>query len=147
MMKFRSSEIVNVDYRSEIKAIVSKQKFSIRPLESYVDITLRCEGCKIEFCFSAKEQKLWYEEYGFIVDSYAKNCRKCRSELRRRKALRRSYDRRIHFAIHSKCLDDKKGMALIIDEIFKLDPVVPYKIRKNHEILECQIKRLEKQST
>ena len=55
----------------------------------YIDATFLCERCHEEFCFTAAEQKIWYEDYGFYIDSTPKECVACRRELRRRKSIRR----------------------------------------------------------
>ena len=43
---------------------------------------LRCERCGEEFWFSANEQRIWYEEWGFRIDSIPKHCAACRKMLR-----------------------------------------------------------------
>ncbi len=43
---------------------------------------LRCERCGEEFWFSANEQRVWYEEWGFWIDSVPKHCAACRTMLR-----------------------------------------------------------------
>lgn len=53
------------------------------PIEVYVDLKYICRNCQQEFSFDAKEQKHWYEELGFIIDSRPVHCQNCRKEIRK----------------------------------------------------------------
>ena len=48
------------------------------PETVYCSMKLRCENCSEEFWFSANEQRVWYEQWGFWIDSIPKRCAKCR---------------------------------------------------------------------
>ncbi len=57
-----------------------------------MDAVFKCEGCREKFTWTADEQKAWFEEYRFYVDSQARHCRECRIEHRHLAALRKEYD-------------------------------------------------------
>lgn len=58
------------------------------PYFAYYDVTLRCGDCGEQFIFSAKEQKYWYEDLKFWVQSRPKQCAACRRARRERKQQR-----------------------------------------------------------
>jgi Probable zinc-ribbon domain len=63
-----------------ILADVSKQNFSTFPIGIYVDIENQCVDCKRWFIFFAQEQRYWFEELGFYVDSTCNRCIECRKK-------------------------------------------------------------------
>jgi len=73
---------LRVDYETAVQADTDKQNCSICPRYWYVDTTFRCDRCGAEFSFSAAEQRAWYEDYGFWVDSRPRHCLACRQDLR-----------------------------------------------------------------
>lgn len=69
-----------------IKPDYTKQKFGLGgPIIAYVDKSFICKNCKQDFVFSALEQKYWYEDLGFIIDSIPSNCINCRQKIRKKK--------------------------------------------------------------
>jgi hypothetical protein len=133
-----------LDYESAIKADVAKQNFTVVPRSWYIDATIRCCRCENEFCFSAKEQKTWYEDYGFYVDSFPTRCASCRRELRDAKALRDEYDRDIATSLSSEECEPKVRIVAVIDRLCESGEVLPAKIHENRKILAKQIARRER---
>ena len=69
------------------------QKFCNHPpYMAYFDVPLRCEDCDSQFVFEATEQKFWYEELKFWVQSRLKQCVACRQLRRERKREQRKRD-------------------------------------------------------
>jgi hypothetical protein len=116
---------VGLDYDSAIRADTSKQDFSVAPRHWYIDAVFRCARCGGEFCFTAAEQKRWYEGYRFYVDSLPQECPACRRELRRLKSLRQEYDRIIAKALSSNDLNLKARVATIIDALCEAGADLP----------------------
>ena len=58
------------------------------PKYFYVDETHTCVQCRLQFVFTAKEQKFWYETLQFNFNSQAIRCRNCRKQRRTDAALR-----------------------------------------------------------
>src|SRR5688500_14229937 len=79
---------LRVNYNTAVRADTAKQNCSICPRYWYVDAVFRCGRCGVEFTFSAAEQRTWYEDYGFWVDSFPKHCQTCRRDLRSFKSIR-----------------------------------------------------------
>ena len=48
----------------------------------YAPIVRNCQSCHKEFQFSVDEQRYWYEELGFCIDSTATRCQPCRRAIR-----------------------------------------------------------------
>ena len=130
------------DFDSAIKADTSRQDFSVEPRYWYVDATIRCDRCKKDFLFSADEQRFWYEELRFYVDSFARQCPACRGELRELKMLRQQYDREIAEAIRANDIGLKQRLVSVIDAMTEAGLHLPDRIRENQRVLLSQIKRL-----
>ena len=139
-------ECLHLDHDSAVRADVSRQNFSVCPRHWYVDATFKCSRCAETFCFTADLQKRWYEELGFYVDSYARNCASCRRDKRIRKHLRQKYDRDIESTLQSMDINAKNRMANIIDELYSCDPELPGKIHENRKTLGLQIARITKRN-
>ncbi len=52
------------------------------PLLAYVPMTTRCRSCEVDFVFSASEQRYWYEQLKFLVQSKPVRCATCRRSKR-----------------------------------------------------------------
>jgi hypothetical protein len=61
-----------------VEADLSRQTYSPSPVTHYYDIDRTCYDCKRKFLFFAEEQKHWYEDLGFPLDSNAVRCTDCR---------------------------------------------------------------------
>jgi uncharacterized protein (DUF433 family) len=135
-------ECLHLDHDSAVRADVSRQNYSVFPRHWYVDATVKCSRCSESFYFTVLEQKRWYEDFGFYVDSFAKDCPKCRRDERTQKALRQEYDRAIEETMNSDGVEAKQRLADIIDELCSFDFALPAKIHENRKILGKQIARL-----
>ncbi|PZD71471.1 hypothetical protein C1752_06344 [Acaryochloris thomasi RCC1774] len=139
-------ECLHLNHDSAVRADVSRQNYSVCPRHWYVDATFKCSRCSEKFCFTAAEQKRWYEQLGFYVDSYAKNCPTCRHDDRKMKSLRQEYDRAIASTLQSKDVETKKHMAGVIDELYSYNTDLPVKIHANRKVLGRQITRITTQT-
>jgi hypothetical protein len=132
---------VGLDYDSATKADTSRQNFTVAPRHWYVDVNVRCERCGEVFRFTAAEQKTWYEEYNFYVDSFPRHCRACRGERRKVKRLRQEYDRDIATALTSSDLDLKIRVATVVDELRDAGETLPERALENRRTLAKQLAR------
>lgn len=78
-----------------IKADVSKQtpNNSYSPPLYYEDLRFTCRDCGAECIWTAEQQRLWYEEWGGLVQSTAIRCRACRQRVRREKLEQKEHMR------------------------------------------------------
>jgi hypothetical protein len=134
---------LRVDYGSAVRANAARQNCSICPRYWYVDTIFPCDRCASEFTFSAAEQRIWYEEYGFWIDSLPKHCLACRREFRELKALRQQYDRSVEEALGSTDPELKKGVARLIDQLYELGGELPLRINENRRRLARQLSKLD----
>jgi len=134
----------HLDLASAVKADVSLQRFTVVPRHFYIDATFRCLRCHQEFCFTVVEQKYWYEDCRFTVNSYPRRCPACRRELRRRNALRQEYDHNISATLRSPDCAAKQRLIDIIDELREVGIILPQKTLDNRQRLAAQIARLSK---
>jgi Probable zinc-ribbon domain len=130
---------LRLDYHTAVRADADKQNRSICPRHWYVDTIFLCARCDAEFLFSATEQRAWYEEYGFWVDSLPKHCLACRRELRGLKAARKEYDATVAQVIREGDLTSKKRLAEVIDQLYELGGELPARINETRRRLANQI--------
>jgi hypothetical protein len=132
---------VRLDYTAAVRSNPEKQNCSICPRFWYVDAYFRCERCGAEFVFTAEEQRVWYEEYGFWIDSLPKHCPACRKDLRQLKAARQEYDRAVAAGLEPGDLASWKRLAAVIDQLYELGGELPARINVNRRRLANLIAR------
>jgi len=134
-----------LDYDSAVKADISRQNFTVCPRHWYIDATFVCSRCGHNFLFSAEEQRFWYEELRFFVDSQPRQCQECRSELRQLKALRQEYDREIAKTLrHESSPELKARLIVVIDTLRDGGIVLPDQANENRSTLAKQLERIAK---
>ncbi len=133
---------LHIDYASAIRADISKQNYSVCPRHWYVDATFCCPRCGDNFIFTRDEQRFWYEELGFWIDSSAKHCVACRSELRKLKLLRQQYDREIEQAVARDAdLDKKRRLLDVIETLGDGGVDLPERVQKKRWVLQKQLEK------
>ncbi|MGC8552527.1 MAG: zinc-ribbon domain containing protein [Phycisphaerae bacterium] len=135
------ADCLHLDYSSAVRADAGKQYCSICPRYWYINATIACIKCGEEFCFTAAEQKHWYEDLKFWVDSFPRHCPACRNARRRSQALRREYDRDIGAALRSRDIADKQRLARVIDDLCELGVTLAPKVIEARQTLARQILR------
>jgi hypothetical protein len=75
-----------------IEADVSRQRPATVPVTHYFDLQRVCRDCGRPFIFFAAEQKHWYEELGFPLESDCVRCVDCRKKQQKIKRLRKRYE-------------------------------------------------------
>jgi Probable zinc-ribbon domain len=130
---------LRVHYSTAVPADVERQNCSICPRYWYVDITFPCERCGAEFTFSAEEQRVWYEDYGFWIDSLPTHCLDCRGKLRELKAVRQEYDWSVARVLGTGDLEAKKRLAGVIDRLYEIGGELPPRINQTRRRLANQI--------
>jgi len=99
---------------SAILADPSKQNCTVLPRLYYVDMKKTCRDCGRYFIFFAEEQRHWYEDLKFFVDSDCVRCPDCR---RADRTLRRRFDRYSQ-NIKKDNLDNESLATLVHDAVF-----------------------------
>ena len=74
-----------------IPSDVSKQRPATVQVTHYLDAERICRRCNQPFIFFAEEQKFWYEELKFPLEADARECFKCRREIRDLQKLKERY--------------------------------------------------------
>jgi hypothetical protein len=82
---WRYASAITVDELDCLAANPDKQYYSVIPESTYCSMQLSCERCNQSFWFTANEQKLWYEQWGFWIDSVPNECAACRRITRETK--------------------------------------------------------------
>lgn len=92
-----------------IEADGSCQTSATIPVTHYFDLERECRDCSRPFLFFAQEQKHWYEELGFGLDSDCVRCVECRKDQQTIARLRREYETLFH--IPNRTEDETLTMA------------------------------------
>ena len=131
------SGAVAVHHETAVRANTEKQNFSVCPRHWYMDADFKCERCGEDFTWIAEEQKTWFEDYFFWVDSQPRHCRKCRGEIRRLVELRKEYDGTVAAARHGT--PDQKGRIVeIVSELQQAFGKLPEKMIQTMESFQRQ---------
>jgi hypothetical protein len=134
---------VRLDYKSAERADVEKQNYTVCPRCWYVDATFVCRDCNTEFVFSVSEQRFWYEDRRFYVDSLPRRCVRCRKMERARLELKKDYDASIAGALSSKTGEEKKRLIEIIDELEAAEGSISERMREKREVLRAQLAKMQ----
>ena len=81
-----------------IPADLSKQTPSTIPVTHYFDSIRECRDCGRPFIFFAQEQKYWYEELDFGLDSDCSRCVPCRKKQQDIGRKQERYEELFHVA-------------------------------------------------
>ena len=133
---------VKIKYETAVKANTDKQNYSVCPREWYADAQFTCDVCKDDFIWTASEQKAWFEDYNFWVDSIPKNCAICRKEKRNFKKTKQEYDRLVNKARSSKNSEIKKKVINLINQMESYLKL-PENIIETRKYLTKQIEKAE----
>ena len=128
-----------MDYSTAQRADISKQNYSVCPRHWYVDATFICRDCGEEFTFTASEQRFWYEDRHFWIDSLPTRCIPCRKEQRTQLDLRKRYDSLIATALGACPPETKKEVVAIINELEAAEDDIPEKMKQNRTVLYAQL--------
>lgn len=84
---WRFRDAASVDLSRHLRADQQRQHCLVLPEEWYVEATFVCTRCTQRFAFTPEEQRHWYEELGFWIDSVPRQCAPCRQRARRTHAI------------------------------------------------------------
>jgi hypothetical protein len=87
----------------------------------------------------ASEQRFWYEDKHFWIDSLPTRCVACRQEQRTRLELRKRYDALIASALGACPPEVKKEVVAIINELEAGEDEIPEKMKENRKVLYAQL--------
>lgn len=132
-------KVIHMDYASAIRADTSKQDYSVCPRHWYIDCDFRCAQCHKEFTWTAGEQKVWFEEYRFWVDSSPRLCRACKAREHHLDDLRREYDSAIASARDHGTAGEKRRIIEIVEELQMSISSLPPKMLNTRKLFVRQI--------
>jgi hypothetical protein len=130
-----------LDYKTAQRADISKQHYTVCPRHWYVDAKFLCSDCGREFMFTASEQRFWYEDRGFWIDSLPKRCAQCRKAERARLELRKRYDSLISEALGQCPIETKKQVVEIINQLEAAEDQIPERMIENRSKLYTQLSK------
>jgi len=81
-----------------IKADLTRQAAAVIPVTHYFDVRRSCRDCGKPYIFFAEEQRYWYEELGFVLESDCVRCVPCRKRQQGLGLKRERYEELFHVA-------------------------------------------------
>ncbi len=131
-----------VHHQTAVRANVEKQNYSVCPRHWYVDADFNCQRCGRDFTWTAEEQKAWFEDYSFWVDSQPRHCITCRGDIRRLVDLRKEYDATVAAARDRGTLDQKSRIVAIVSELQQAFGKLPEKMTETMGLFQRQVARM-----
>jgi hypothetical protein len=92
-----------------IPADLSRQMPATVPVTHYFDAKRQCVDCGKPFIFFAAEQKYWYEELGFPLESDCVRCVVCRKKQQGLELKRDRYEELFH--VEARTVEQNLEMA------------------------------------
>jgi len=134
---------IHLDYSSAIRGNPQKQNFSVCPRHWYIDAAFNCANCRKEFTWTAREQKAWFEDYFFWIDSSPRLCKKCMADRKRLESLRKEYDSTVSAAQNRNATDQKRRVIEIVCELESAFRHLPEKMVETKKLFERQIQKAQ----
>jgi hypothetical protein len=107
-LHWHSAEGVRIP-NTAIAADLSRQMPATIPVTHYFDARRQCADCRKPFIFFAEEQKYWYEELGFPLESDCVRCVVCRKRQQGLELKRHRYEELFH--VHERTPEQNLDMA------------------------------------
>jgi hypothetical protein len=107
-LHWHSAEGVRIP-NTAIAADLSRQMPATIPVTHYFDARRQCADCRKPFIFFAEEQKYWYEELGFPLESDCVRCVVCRKKQQGLELKRHRYEELFH--VHERTPEQNLDMA------------------------------------
>lgn len=126
---------IHLNHETAIRSNPEKQNCSICPRHWYIDADFKCDSCGKEFTWTAREQKAWFEDYFFWVDSQPGHCKKCMMF----KALGKEYDASVEIARSHGTTEQKLRIIQIVSELEAASGPLPVKMTQTKNRLQRQI--------
>jgi hypothetical protein len=130
-------------YATADRADVNKQNYCVAPRHWYITAVIPCIDCRQDFTFSTSEQRFWYEELQFYVDSFPNRCPACRKQQRHMLELKQRYDSLISAALGRSSAEEKRRAINLINELESLEYQVSERMKHNRALLTAQVANLE----
>lgn len=135
---------VHIDYESAVRGNPERQNYSVCPRYWFMDADFVCKGCGKNFTWTAGEQKAWFEDYYFWIDSSPRQCEACRADRRHLAALRAEYDSMVAAARPKEAIAEKRRVMEVICELEAALARLPDKMMETKRLFEHQIQKHSK---
>jgi hypothetical protein len=143
MPKHLFSGAVHMDYASAVRGNPEKQNYSVCPRYWYIDADFICKGCRKNFTWTAGEQKAWFEDYFFWIDSSPRHCMTCSADQRHLASLRTEYDSIVAEARPKDAIGRKLRVIEIVRELEVAFDRLPEKMIETKKLFERQIQKAQ----
>lgn len=137
---------LHLDYASAIRGTPERQNFSVCPRHWFIDADFKCAQCGNEFTWTALEQKAWFEDYYFWIDSQPRHCKVCARKRRYLKSLRKEYDSTVSEALPCSNYELKQRIIQIVRELESSITNLPVKMLETKELFQRQLQKRAEQA-
>ena len=134
---------VHIDYASAVRGNPEKQNYSVCPRYWFIDADFVCKSCRKNFTWTAGEQKAWFEDYYFWIDSSPRQCKACSADRRHLAALRAEYDSTVAAARPKEATDEKRRVIEVVCELEAAFARLPEKMIETKKLFELQIQKAQ----
>ena len=139
MPKHFFSGAVHLDYASAVRGNPERQNYSVSPRYWYIDADFICKNCRKNFTWTVGEQKAWFEDYFFWIDSSPRQCMTCSANHRHLASLRTEYDSIVAEAYPKNAIGRKLRVIEIVSELEAAFGRLPEKMIDTKKRFERQI--------
>lgn len=122
-----SQQLINSEVKripgTAVVADLARQTAATVPVTHYFDLDRICRDCRQPFIFFAEEQKYWYEQLRFGLDSDCVRCVPCRKVHQVVARRRKRYEELFHVPVRSINEDIEMAdccLSLIESSVFTL---------------------------
>lgn len=144
MPKHLFSGALYLNHDSAIQGNPENQNYSVCPRHWYIEADFKCKGCEQVFTWTADEQKVWFEDYFFWIDSVPLHCQRCRASRHHLVKLRQAYDASVAAARKQGTTEQKKRIVELVSELESAFGRLPQKMIETKTLFERQIHREHK---
>ena len=135
------SGAIHIDNRSAIRGNPQNQNYSVCPRHWYIDATFECTSCHRDFTWTAQEQRAWFENYHFWIDSQPRLCKCCMADRKLLVSLRKEYDSIVADAQPMSALELKRRVVASVQELESAFTSLPEKMIETKSLYERQIRK------
>lgn len=138
MASYFFGDAKHIHYPSTVRADISKQDYCVVPRYWYIDCDFECPKCGLEFTWTAREQRVWFEKYRFWIEASPRFCKACRAAEKRLLELRKEYDLIVAEARRREGAEERVRVIQIVHELQAALSQLPQKMLDTAQAFQQQ---------
>lgn len=134
---------IHLNYKTAIRGNPENQNYSVCPRHWFIDADFKCVSCRREFTWTAREQRKWFENYYFWIDSTPRLCKDCMAIRKHLESIRKEYDSLVGEAQSKDAFAQKRRIIEIVSELESAFTHLPEKLIETKRLFERQIQKAQ----